>query len=146
MKNKLIVVSYLFLASCIVQSPKYTTLERVLSLQVGMSKASVEETLGIKPYEVKAFNDSTNSFIYVYRVIDRKTLAFNTKPVNGKQVEGRYVPLTVTFSKNDKLLNVESCSLCRDTLDSTSKIDISKVTLFVTVTLPVLLIYFGLKK
>src|ERR1700751_2538109 len=85
-KNKtLITVSAILLfTSCIVQSPKYTTLEKVISLRLGMSKIEVEEALGIKPYDIKAYTDTSNVFIYVYRITDRKTLSFNTKTVNGR--------------------------------------------------------------
>ena len=137
---------FLFLTSCIVQSPKYTTLEQVMSLQVGMSKEHVEEILGLKPYDLKAYNDTSNVFIYVYRVTDRKTLSFDTKPVNGKEVIGKYEQLAIAYSKEDKVISIESCRSCPDNLVTTRKIDFGKIILFVTVTLPVLLIYFGLKK
>ena len=148
MKNQVLKIAlmFLFLTSCIVQSPKYTTLERVMSLQVGMSRTVVEQTLGIKPYDIKSYNDTTNVFIYVYRVTDRKTLSFNTKPVNGKEAIGKYVQLSVAYSKDDKVRSIESCSLCPDNLVITHKIDFEKIILFVTVTLPVLLLYFGLHK
>jgi outer membrane protein assembly factor BamE (lipoprotein component of BamABCDE complex) len=128
-----------------VQSPKYTTLEKVMSLQLGMSKVQVEDTLGIQPYDLKAYNDTSNVFIYVYRVNDRRTLSFNTKPMNGKKATGKYHQLTIAYSKEGKVINIESCILCQDNLVTTSKIDFGKVLTFITITLPVLLIYFGLK-
>jgi len=136
----------LVLPSCFVQSPKYTTLDKVMSLQMGMTKLQVEEILGIKPYDLKALNDTSNVFIYVYRVTDRKTLSLLTKPVNGKKTLGKYVQLEVTYSKDWKVISIESCNLCPDNLVTTSKIDFGKVIVFMTVTLPVLLVYFGLKK
>lgn len=147
MKNKFIIITilYLLFTSCIVQSPKYTTLEKVMTLQLGMSKGQVEKTLGVQPYDIKAYTDTSNVFIYVYRVTDRKTVSFNTKPVNGKEAMGKYVQLDVTYSKTDSVLNIESCRLCPDNLVTTSKIDFGKVMIFITVTLPVLLIYAGLK-
>ncbi len=148
MKTKVLKIAFafLFLTSCIVQSPKYTKLEQVMSLEVGMSKAQVEQALGIQPYNLKTFNDTSNVFIYVYRVIDRKTLSFNTKATNGKETLGRYTQLAVTYSKDNKVTSIESCNLCKDNLENTRKIDFGKIILFVTVTLPVLLIYFGLQK
>ena len=147
MKNKVfkIVFILLFFTSCIVQSPKYTTLDKVMSLQLGMSKVQVEEILGIQPYNLKSYNDTSNVFIYVYRLTDRRTLSIDTKPVNGKKALGKYVQLAVAYSKDGKVINIESCNLCPDNLVTTSKIDFGKVMVFVTVTLPVLLIYFGLK-
>ena len=145
MKNNLKVLFILLIfSSCIVQSPKYTTLGQVMTLQVGMSRMEVEDILGIKPYNLKAYNDTSNVFIYVYRVIDRKTLSFNTKPANGKETTGKYVQLEVSYNKDDKVIKIESCNLCPDNLVNTSKIDFGKVIVFVTITLPALLIFFGL--
>jgi hypothetical protein len=117
-----------------------------MTLHLGMSKNQVEETLGIKPYNIKAYTDTSIVFIYVYRVTDRKTLSFNTKPVNGKETLGKYVQLAVAYSKEDKLLSIESCNLCPDNLVTTSEIDFGKIFVFITVTLPVILIFIGLKK
>lgn len=136
----------LLLTSCIVQSPKYTSIKQVMTLEIGMSRVEVEKILGIEPYDLKAITDTSNVFIYVYRVTDRRTIYFNTKPVNGKKSTGKYVQLAVAYSKDDRVINIESCSLCPDNLISTSKVDFAKIIVFITVTLPVLLIYFGLKE
>jgi hypothetical protein len=129
-----------------VQSPKYTTLEKVMTLKLGMSKTEVEETLGLKPYNLKSCTDTSNVFIYVYRVTDRRTLSFNTKPVNGRQKIGKYVQLEVGYSKKDRVISIESCNLCPDNLVNIDRIDFGKIIIFLTVTLPVLLIYVGLQK
>lgn len=148
MKNNVLLVVFVlvFSTSCIVQSPKYTTLEKVITLKIGMTKAEVEEKLGIKPYNLKSYTDTSNVFIYVYRVTDRWTLSFNTKPVNGRKKIGKYVQLEIGYSKKDKVISIESCNLCPDNLVNIDKIDFGKIILFVTVTLPVLLIYLGLRK
>jgi outer membrane protein assembly factor BamE (lipoprotein component of BamABCDE complex) len=127
-----------------VQSPKYTTLEKVISLQLGMSKAQVEGILGIQPYDLKAYTDTSNVFIYVYRVTERRTFSFNTKPLNGRKTIGKYVQLNIAYSKDDKVISIESCTLCPNNLATTSKIDFEKIFLFFTVTLPVLLVLFKL--
>ena len=41
------------LSSCLVQSPKYTSIDQVMSLEPGMTKVQVEERLGVKPYDVR---------------------------------------------------------------------------------------------
>lgn len=131
---------------CIVQSPKYTTLEKVISLQLGMSKIEVEEILDIKPYNLKAYTDSGSVFIYVYRVSDRKTLSIYTKPLNGRKSKGRYVQLEVAYSKKGKATSITSCNLCPDYLEIKNTINWGNIFTFITVTLPVILIYIGLKK
>jgi hypothetical protein len=141
---KVVIIMQIFTA-CIVQSPKYTTLGQVMSLQLGMSKTEVEQILGIQPYDLKAYTDTSNVFIYVYRVTERKTFSFNTKPLNGKKTIGKYVQLNIAYSKHDnKVISIETCSLCPDNMVTTSKIDFEKVFLFITVTLPVLIVLFRL--
>lgn len=140
-----VAVILIFLTSCIVQSPKYAKLEQVMTLQLGMSKEQVEEILGVKPYDLKMYNDTSNVFIYVYRVTDRKTLSFNTKTINGKEALGKYHQLAVSYSKDGKAKSIESCHQCSENLVTTRKVDFGKILVFITVTLPVLLIYFGLK-
>jgi outer membrane protein assembly factor BamE (lipoprotein component of BamABCDE complex) len=147
MKNILFALALLLLTSCIVQSPKYSTLEKVISLEIGMTKLQVEEALGVKPYDLKAYTDTSQVFIYVYRVNDRKTLSFYTKPVNGRRSIGKYVQLEVTYSLKDcKVSKIESCNTCPDNLVATSKVDFDKIFAFITISLPAILIYIGLKK
>ena len=115
-----------------------------MSLHLGMTKNEVDESLGVQPYDIKAKTDTSLVLIYVYRTVDRRTLAFNTKPTNGKKSTGKYVQLEVTYSGDNKVIKMESCNLCPDNLVNTSRIDFEKVFTFVTVTLPVLLVFFGI--
>ncbi|HVD96952.1 MAG TPA: hypothetical protein VNB90_02030 [Cytophagaceae bacterium] len=146
MFRKYFIIVFFFFTSCIVQSPQYTSLEQVMSLHVGMTKEQVEKTLDLAPYDVKAYTDSSDVFIYVYRTIDRRTLSFYTKKKNGRKAIGRYVQLYVAYSKKtNKVINIESCGDCNDNLVTTSRVDFEKVITFVSVTLPVILVYIGLK-
>jgi hypothetical protein len=115
-----------------------------MALHPGMTKNEVDESLGVQPYDIKAKTDTSLVLIYVYRTIDRRTLAFNTKPTNGRKSTGKYVQLEVTYSADNKVIKMESCNLCPDNLIKTSRIDFEKVFTFVTVTLPVLLVFFGI--
>jgi outer membrane protein assembly factor BamE (lipoprotein component of BamABCDE complex) len=145
-KIAVVVSLLLLLTSCIIQSPKYATLPQVMSLQLGMCKEEVEAKLGIPPYDLKAFTDTTSVYIYVYRVNDRKTLSFKTKPTNGNKRLGKYVQLMIAYTKDDRAISIESCSLCPDNLVVKDKIDFEKIFVFLTVTLPVILLYVGLTK
>jgi outer membrane protein assembly factor BamE (lipoprotein component of BamABCDE complex) len=140
-----VAIILLFCTSCIVQSPKYASLDQVMSLQLGMTKTQVEGILGIEPYDLKANTDTSNVFIYVYRINDRRTLSFATAEVNGRKSIGKYVQLFVTYSKYGKVTEIESCSLCPDNLVTRRKLDFEKMLVFITVTLPALLLYFGLQ-
>jgi len=134
------------LTSCIVQSPRYTTLPNVISLRLGMTRENVEKVLGVDPYDLKVYTDTSSVFIYVYRVYERKTLSFFTRPLNGKVKLGKYVQLFVGYSKDNRVISIESCSLCPDNLVTRSKVDFEKIFVFITVTLPLILIYVGLTK
>jgi len=135
----------LILFSCIVQSPKYTSLNQVMSLKLGMTKVEAEKLLDLEPYDLKSFTDSSSVYIYVYRTMDRKTLSFDTRKKNGLKSTGKYVQLAVGYSKNDKIISIESCNMCPDNLVNYSKVDVEKIFLFITITLPVILVYVGLK-
>ena len=144
---KIFILIFIFLIpSCIVQSPKYTTLQQVMELKVGMTKDEVEQTLGLQPYDLKAYTDTSHVFTYIYRTIDRRTLSFYTKKKNGRRATGKYVQLHVSYSLKNEVTKIETCSLCPDNLVTTSTIDISKIFTFITITLPVVLVYIGLKK
>lgn len=123
----------------------YATFDKVMELQVGMTRQMVEDKLDIPPYDLQMQNDSSTTYIYVYRVVERKTVYMNTLPKNGKVVKGRYVQLSVTYSNANRVTKMEACDACGATLTTTRKIDFNKISLFVTATLPVILIYFGLK-
>ncbi|MBI3234412.1 MAG: hypothetical protein HYZ42_10290 [Bacteroidetes bacterium] len=111
-----------------------------------MTKTEVKEQLGLGPYNIKSFNDTSHTFIYVYRLVDRRTVLYNTKPINGREAIGKYVQLAVTYAKNDQLLLAEFCTTCPEILVTTSKLDLGKIVVFMTVTFPVILIYLGLKE
>jgi len=117
-----------------------------MSLSLGMTRDTVEKTLGLQPYDLKSMTDSSTVFVYVYRVMDRKTLSFYTRPANGSKKIGKYTQLFVTYSKDNKVTHIESCSLCPDNLVTKNKVDFEKLFVFITVTLPVILLYIGLTK
>jgi hypothetical protein len=134
------------LISCIVQSPKYTTLPKVVSLKLGMTREHVENILGVEPYNLKAYTDTSSVFIYVYRVSERRTLSFLVRQRNGQVKLGKYMQLFVGYSKSNEVISIESCTICPDNLVTKSKVNFEKLFDFVTVTLPVILIYVGLTK
>jgi hypothetical protein len=148
MKNYLYIILVFLLpfTSCIVKSPKYSTLDKVMTLKLGMTREEVEQTLNLKPYNLKAVNETSDVFIYVYRVKARRTLFLNTKPTNGRDATGNYQQLEVTYSKAGKVTALNSCTECPDNLESVAKVDIEKLVLFVTATLPAILVYLGLQK
>lgn len=135
---------FLFLASCMTEAPKYAKVEQVLTLKPGMTKQEISETLNIPPYDIKMHNDSSEVLIYKYRVTDRRHLSLFLKPTNGVAVSGKYVDLFVTYSRDGKATNIESCSGCGETKPNTFKLDFNRVMNFITVTTPALLLYIGL--
>lgn len=140
------VLGYMLLcSSCIVQSPRYATISQVLSLEVGMTKAEVEDVLGVGPYDLKSQDDSLRTLIYVYRVDDRRTLAGLTNERNGKASLGKYVQLNVTYSNDGKVMAIDSCGMCPANMVEVTKIDFEKILGFLMVTVPALLVLVGLQ-
>jgi len=91
--------------SCIVNAPRYTTVEKVLSLKIGQTGEEVAEILGTVPYNFILLTDSEYTVLYKYRVTDRTTVPFFMKPNNGKSIRGKYVNLLVTYGKNGHTKN-----------------------------------------
>ncbi len=133
------------LGSCIVHSPKYTGVEEVLQLKVGMTKEEVSKTLGIPPYDLKSVTDSGTVYIYKYRTTDRKTFPLNMKKTNGKKSIGKWVDLFVTYDLDGKAKTITSCSECGETKLGENKFDIKTIVIMVTVIIPSVLVYLGLK-
>jgi outer membrane protein assembly factor BamE (lipoprotein component of BamABCDE complex) len=133
------------LTSCIVQAPKYSNVEDVLILKVGMTKEDVSATLGIPPYDIKSYTDSTSELIYKYRTTDRRTLSFLLEETNGHRVKGKWVDLFITYDKNNKATEIKSCSYCGETKVKEQRINYNAVIQALSVVAPGLLVYFGLR-
>jgi hypothetical protein len=130
--------------SCIVTAPRYTTVDKVFDLKIGMTKDEVTKTLGTTPYMLKAVADSQSTYLYKYRVTDRTTVPFFMNGTNGKSVLGKYVNLLVTFNHVGLVVKLESCgSGCDETIVQTNKIDFNKIVTFITVTVPLALVFLG---
>lgn len=143
-KPVLIFVVSVLMASCIVKAPKYTTVEKVFDLKLGMSKEEVSGTLNIKPYYLKALTDTQSVLLYKYRVNDRAVAPFLIKENNGKTVKGKYVNLMVTYNIYDKAIKLESCNKCDESAIEEKKFDVNKLATFLTVTLPLVLVFLGI--
>jgi hypothetical protein len=140
-----IIILMVFFSSCIIRAPRFTTLDKVFNLKVGMTKEEVSQTLNSKPYNLKLLTDTESVLLYKYRVTDRATVPFLLKENNGKSVHGKYANLVVTYGKNGQSTRIESCNNCDETAIEQKKIDINKVITFLTVTLPVVLVFLGIK-
>ena len=135
----------IFLSSCFVQSPKYAGVEQVLSLKTGMTKEEVSIALGIPPYDIKSVTDSSSQLIYKYRTTDRRTLSIVTKKTNGVKATGKWVDLFVTYDKDGKITEIRSCSDCEETKVTEKRINYNSLIQMITLTVPAVLIYLGLK-
>ena len=131
--------------SCVVNAPKYTTIEKVLVIQLGMSQDSVSKILGIPPYNFILKTDSETVLLYKFRVSDRTTIPFLLGPANGKKIRGRYVNLLVTYNRAGLAKKMESCNNCDETIVEEKRLDINKVVTLITVTLPIVLVFLGIK-
>ncbi len=80
MKRLFLLLIPLFLGACSkwVAAP-YTSIDRMLSLEKGMSQAEVDTTLGIPPYNLLYRNDSALILEYQYRLIEREVKGIYNK-------------------------------------------------------------------
>lgn len=139
----ILLIAALF-SSCLVKAPKYTTVEKTFELKLGMSKEEVSNTLNLKPYYLKSVTDTQTVLLYKYRVTDRAVLPFLLKENNGKEIKGKYVNLMVTYNIYDKAVKIESCNKCDESSIEEKKFDVNKLATFLTVTLPVVLVFLGI--
>jgi hypothetical protein len=135
-------VMVLSMTSCIIQSPKYAKVEKVLTLNLGMTVEEVSGILGVPPYDIKSKTDSSFILIYKYRVADRRTVPFIVTPTNGMKWRGKYVDLFITYSPMGRVTSINSCSDCEDSGNVEKKIDIdfTSIITLITVSVPAILI------
>jgi hypothetical protein len=143
--NVLTFIILISFSSCIVQAPKYTTVEKVLALKLGMSSEEVSAALGIPPYSFVLKNDSETVLLYKFRMTDRAVVPFFMKETNGKEVRGRFANLVVTYNKQLIAEKMASCNDCDRTILKEKRLDINKVITLLTVTVPLVLVYLGIK-
>lgn len=140
----LLLLLTLLATSCIVQAPKYTSINQVLTLKLGMTKEEVSATLGIPPYDFKSLSDSGQVLIYKYRVTDRRTVPLFKKPANGIPALGGYVDLLVHYDASGKVVRLDTENH-PETKETTTKLDVNKLITLLTVTVPAALLYLGIK-
>jgi hypothetical protein len=132
------------LQACIVAAPKYTRVEKVMQLSTGMTKHQVEKLLSVEPYQLYSMDkDSNRVFLYKYRVTDRRTLPFCLRDTNGYEFRGKFADLLVTYNKSDTVTSMQSQQ--SDSEIQKSRIDINALVTTISVTVPSLLVYLGLR-
>jgi hypothetical protein len=139
-----LMIGGLVLSSCIVQAPKYSPVENVMKLQLGMTQEEVSSTLKIPPYDLKTIDSSGYIMIYKYRTTDRNTVPLFMGPTNGVKARGRWVDLFITYSPEGIVTSINSCSECSETEVKEKRIDINALITLVTLTLPALLVFLKL--
>lgn len=144
MKIISVLLALAVLNGCLIRGPRYTTVEKILTLKPGMSLAEVNEKLTSKPYDLNTYDSiQTKSYVYKYRVADRATVPFFLKENNGKTVRGKYMDLVAYFTVGDTLIKLESRTT--DSSLEEKKFDVDKLITFFSVTVPALLVLLGLK-
>lgn len=141
----LISVIIFWMTSCVVQAPKYTPVENILDLKLGMSREEVSQLLDIPPYDLKSMDSSGYVLIYKYRVTDRNTIPLFLRPNNGVKARGKWVDLFIAYSPEGKVVNINSCSECSETEVKERRIDLNALITIVTLTIPTVLIFLKLE-
>ncbi len=133
-----------FLSSCVVQMPKYASVDQVFSLKLGMTKTEVADLLGVGPYSLKAMQDSDVVYIYKYRTNDRRALSLFAKKTNGIKATGRFMDLAITYGNDEKVKEIKS-KPSDEEVKVKNSVDLNMLFTFLTVTAPAALVYFGLQ-
>lgn len=141
----IILIPGMVIQSCIVTAPKYTHVEKVMQLRPGMSMDSVNSKLGIDPYNFYIYDSTGNrSYIYKYRTTDRRTLPFLLKETNGKKTKGKYVDLVAYYDTANIAYRFESRPT--DSKVDEKRLNINTLVTLITIVVPTLLVYLGIKK
>ena len=133
-----------FLSSCVVQMPKYATVDQVFALKIGMTKTEVGNMLGIPPFALKSLTDSEVVLVYKYRAEERRVLSMVTKKTNGVKTLGRFMDLDITYGCDDKVREINS-KQSKEEAKIKSVIDFNTLFTFLTVTAPAALVYIGIQ-
>lgn len=131
--------------SCIVSGPKFANVDKVMELKKGMSYDQVNTHLGISPYDMNKFDSiGRRSFVYKYRVMDRKTVPLLLKETNGVKSKGKYMDLIAFYDSSNIVYNLES--RYTDSKLREKRLNFNSVMTVITVTAPSVLLYLGIKK
>jgi hypothetical protein len=133
----------LLLSSCIVRSPKYTSVDQVFSLKLNMKKSQVDSILAITPYSLKAKDDSETVYTYIYRTTERRTLPLLEHKTNGTRAKGKFMDLYVAYdNKSDRVTELKSKPSPKEEHGKYA-IDVNSVFTLLTGVGPAILVYLG---
>ena len=137
-----------FFSSCTVKHPKYFMVDEVFKLDIGMTKEQVDSIVGITPYNVLSIDSNqTRVYTYVYRTNHIKRIPIIMSRKKGLKTEGLFSDLQITYTPNNIVINIETCTDCGTNYINESKIDINKlianVTTLLTVTVPTILLFLS---
>ncbi len=92
------------------QAPRFTTMDEIVKLEVGMSLDEVIETLGSKPYDLHTLSFDENQTVYnwYYKKIERKedpkVLKTKKGATSGEEVIDKQQEIYITFDDDGKLV------------------------------------------
>lgn len=139
----IIILIILSITGCIVKGPKFTHVEKVLDLKPGLTLTEVNNTLGLKPYDLISM-DSTGArvLLYKYRLTDRRTVPLFLKDTNGKEISAKFADLYCSFNSENILTNLYSQPSESELKEH--RFNINNFMTFLTVTAPAFLLYLGI--
>ncbi len=129
----------------LVNAPKYTTVEKVFALKLGLTQEEVMLALETPAYNFKLMNTAKPSYFINTGLETRTTLPFILRQNNGKKILSKYVNLVITYDKKGLSKKMEGCGDCDEAIIETKKLNIDKVVTLLTVTLSIFLVYLGIK-
>lgn len=144
-----VVVLCLFLSSCYVRHPRFSSIDEVLLIKPGMTQTEVDsimQTTG--PYDIETMSITGEvTYIYKYRVSDIKRLPLLMKRNKGLKTDGRLKDMLITYGPEGIVHHIETREEPEKSITEKKKIDpntvIQAITTAITVTIPALLFYVG---
>lgn len=136
------------LSSCYVTHPRYSTIDEVMQLELGMHLDSANVILQTGPYDLVDITDTSTTYRYKYRLTNVRRVPHAQKRNSGMETDGRFRDLYLSVNTDNELIAIKTNEEPVNTEVEKKKVDVlaivNVVSDFIVVTLPTLLVYLSI--
>ncbi len=136
------------LSSCYVTHPRYSTIDEVMQLELGMHLDSANAILQTGPYDLLERTDTSTVYRYKYRLTNVRRVPHAQKRNSGMETDGRFRDLYLSVNLDNELIVIKTNEEPVNTEVEKKKVDVlaivNIVSDFIVVTLPTLLVYLSI--
>ncbi len=134
--------------SCYVQHPRFTTIDKVEKLKLGLHIDSVSKLLDVKPYDFISLDSSRQkTVLYKYRVKEIRRIPVLMRKTKGVEVDGKWKDLIVDINSDSEVIAYRTENEQLSSVTDKKKADPNKIIqgilTTITVTLPTVLVYLS---